>query len=55
MASFYSLLCLKPSVYKFDFLELAEARSERELEQVLVQNVRALLTELGGAFAFMGN
>ena len=41
--------------YTFDFLELAEAHSERELEQALVQNVRAFLAELGGAFAFLGN
>lgn len=40
--------------YTFDFLELAEAHSERKLEQALVQNVRAFLAELGGAFAFIG-
>ena len=41
--------------YTFDFLELADEHSERELEQALVRNLRAFLSELGGAFAFIGN
>lgn len=41
--------------YTFDFLELAEEHSERELEQALVQNLRNFLTEMGGAFTFVGN
>ncbi|MEO0395988.1 MAG: PDDEXK nuclease domain-containing protein [Cyanobacteria bacterium P01_A01_bin.137] len=41
--------------YTFDFLELANEHSERELEQALVRNLRAFLSELGGAFAFIGN
>lgn len=40
--------------YTFDFLGLSEEHSERELEQSLVQNIRRFLTEMGGAFAFMG-
>jgi predicted nuclease of restriction endonuclease-like (RecB) superfamily len=41
--------------YSFEFLELAEQHSERELEQSLVRNLRNFLTELGGDFAFMGS
>lgn len=41
--------------YTFDFLDLAEQHSERDLEQSLVKNLRAFLSELGGAFAFIGN
>lgn len=41
--------------YTFDFLELADQHSERELEQALVQNLRSFLAELGGTFAFVGN
>ena len=41
--------------YTFDFLELAEEHSERQLEQALVANLRQFLAELGGAFAFIGN
>jgi predicted nuclease of restriction endonuclease-like (RecB) superfamily len=41
--------------YTFDFLELAEEHSEHELEQSLVRNIRSFLSELGGAFAFVGN
>jgi predicted nuclease of restriction endonuclease-like (RecB) superfamily len=41
--------------YTFDFLDLVDEHSERDLEQALVKNVRAFLSELGGAFAFVGN
>ena len=41
--------------YTFDFLELAEQHSERDLEQALVQNLRNFLSEMGDAFAFIGN
>ncbi len=41
--------------YTFDFLGLAEAHSERDLENALVQNLRRFLSEMGGAFAFVGN
>ena len=41
--------------YTFDFLDLADQHSERDLEQSLVKNLRAFLSELGGAFAFIGN
>jgi predicted nuclease of restriction endonuclease-like (RecB) superfamily len=49
-----SALALKDH-YTFDFLELAEEHSERQLEQALIANLRNFLTELGGAFAFIGN
>lgn len=41
--------------YTFDFLELAEEHTERQLEQALVQNLRNFLAEMGGTFAFIGN
>jgi predicted nuclease of restriction endonuclease-like (RecB) superfamily len=41
--------------YTFDFLDLVDEHSERDLEQALVKNVRAFLSEMGGSFAFMGN
>jgi predicted nuclease of restriction endonuclease-like (RecB) superfamily len=41
--------------YTFDFLDLAEEHSERELERALVQNIRRFLAEMGGAFTFVGN
>lgn len=41
--------------YNFEFLELAEEHSERELERALLQNLRKFLTELGSDFAFLGN
>ncbi|MEN8447781.1 MAG: DUF1016 domain-containing protein, partial [Cyanobacteria bacterium J06555_13] len=49
-----AMLAVKDS-YTFDFLELADEHSERELEQALVSNLRAFLSELGGAFTFVGN
>jgi predicted nuclease of restriction endonuclease-like (RecB) superfamily len=41
--------------YTFDFLGLAEEHSEWDLEQALIKNVRSFLSELGGAFALVGN
>jgi len=41
--------------YSFEFLELAEEHSERELERALVGSLRSFLTELGGDFAFVGS
>lgn len=49
-----ALLAVKDH-YTFDFLELADEHSERQLEQALVVNLRQFLTELGGAFTFIGN
>jgi predicted nuclease of restriction endonuclease-like (RecB) superfamily len=47
-------LAVKDS-YTFDFLELAEEHTERELENELVKNIRQFLLEMGGNFAFIGN
>lgn len=41
--------------FTFDFLELTPNHSEYELEQALLANVRKFLTEMGGAFTFVGN
>lgn len=41
--------------YTFDFLELSEQHSERELENALIQNIRNFLLEMGHQFAFIGN
>ena len=39
----------------FDFMELSEQHSERELERSLIKNMRNFLEEMGGNFAFMGS
>lgn len=41
--------------YTFDFLELSEQHSERELEQALIQKIRDFLIQMGSDFAFMGS
>jgi predicted nuclease of restriction endonuclease-like (RecB) superfamily len=41
--------------YTFDFLELGDEHSERQLEQALLANVPAFLREMGGTFTFVGN
>jgi predicted nuclease of restriction endonuclease-like (RecB) superfamily len=41
--------------YNFDFLDLEEEYSERELELSLIKNIRSFLLEMGGDFSFMGN
>lgn len=41
--------------YTFDFLELSEQHSERELENALIQNIRNFLLEMGHLFSFLGN
>ncbi len=41
--------------YTFDFLELSERHSERELENSLVQNIQQFLRELGGELSFVGS
>lgn len=47
-------LAVKDS-YSFDFLEMSEAYSEREMEISLIKNIRSFLMEMGGDFTFMGN
>ena len=41
--------------YTFDFLELGEAHSERELERLLITRIEDFLRAMGGMFAFMGS
>ncbi|NEQ11596.1 MAG: DUF1016 domain-containing protein [Moorea sp. SIO4E2] len=41
--------------YTFDFLELADQYSERQLEQAIIAKVEPFLREMGGMFAFIGS
>jgi predicted nuclease of restriction endonuclease-like (RecB) superfamily len=41
--------------YTFDFLELGEEHSERELERALIARIEDFLHAMGGMFAFMGS
>lgn len=41
--------------YIFDFLELADQYSERQLEQAIIAKVEPFLREMGGMFAFIGS
>lgn len=41
--------------YTFDFLELSEEHSERELERALIARIEDFLRAMGGRFAFMGS
>jgi predicted nuclease of restriction endonuclease-like (RecB) superfamily len=41
--------------YTFDFLELGEEHSERELERALIGRIEDFLRTMGGMFAFMGS
>lgn len=41
--------------YNFDFLEMSENHTEKELEIALMKNIRQFLSEMGGDFAFIGN
>ena len=41
--------------YTFDFLELADEHSERQLEDALLANVEAFLREMGGLFTLIGS
>jgi len=41
--------------YTFDFLELSEEHSEKQLEVELINNIRKFLIEMGGYFTFVGN
>ena len=41
--------------YTFDFLELGEEHSERELELAIISKIEHFLKEMGGMFAFMGS
>lgn len=50
----HAILALKDE-YTFDFLNLADAHSEYELEQAILANIRKFLIEMGGDFTFIGN
>jgi predicted nuclease of restriction endonuclease-like (RecB) superfamily len=41
--------------YVFDFLELGEQHSEREMERALIARIEDFLRAIGGMFAFMGS
>jgi len=41
--------------YTFDFLELGEEHSERELERAILGKMKNFLHEMGGLFAFLGS
>lgn len=41
--------------YVFDFLELGEQHSERELETAILAKVQPFLQEMGGVFSFVNN
>jgi predicted nuclease of restriction endonuclease-like (RecB) superfamily len=41
--------------YTFDFIDLADEYTERQLELSLVNNVRSFLLEMGSQFTFIGN
>ena len=41
--------------YTFDFLELGEKHSERELEKALIARIEDFLRAMGGMFAFVGS
>jgi predicted nuclease of restriction endonuclease-like (RecB) superfamily len=41
--------------YIFDFLELGDDHSERQLEQAILSRVAPFLQEMGGMFTFIGN
>ncbi len=41
--------------YTFDFLELADKHSERQLEQAILARVEPFLQEMGGMFTFVGS
>ena len=42
-------------VYHWDFLDLEENHSEKQLEDALLKSIRQILLEFGHGFAFMGN
>lgn len=41
--------------YTFDFLDLGEEHSERDLEQALIGKIEHFLREMGGNFSFLGS
>ena len=43
------------SVYSLDFLDINKPVTEREMESMMVENVKRLMMELGYGFCFIGN
>ncbi len=41
--------------YIFEFLDLPEGHSEKDLEKALIQNLQKFILEIGKGFAYMGN
>ncbi len=41
--------------YTFDFLELSDKHSERELENSIIKNIQSFLFEMGGDMSFIGS
>ena len=41
--------------YTFDFVELSDEHSEKELEIALINNIRKFLSEMGNHYSFIGN
>ena len=41
--------------YVFEFLDLPEPHSEKDLEKALIQNLRKFILEIGKGFTYMGN
>jgi predicted nuclease of restriction endonuclease-like (RecB) superfamily len=41
--------------YTFDFMDLSNEHTERQLESALVNNIRSFLLEMGSPFTFIGN
>ena len=41
--------------YTFDFLELGDEHSERQLEQAVLSRIELFLREMGGVFSFVGS
>jgi hypothetical protein len=41
--------------YIFEFLDLPEAHSEKDLEKALTKNLRKFILEIGKGFTYMGN
>jgi len=41
--------------YNWDFSELEEEHSEKELEETIIKNIRAFLMDFGPDFSFLGN
>jgi predicted nuclease of restriction endonuclease-like (RecB) superfamily len=49
-----AILALKDE-YNWDFSELDQGHSERELEEAIIKNIRAFLMDFGSDFSFIGN